>query len=181
MANNFQRKYFHSNNQNTQGGGRSVNLRAKKIGDSPMETLKCWECGEPHLRRNCPRLNSTGRTAVHNLQEASTVGEVGRSVHRINAVVDGRQVDHQSTIMEVEGKVNDNCISILINPGASLSYVTPALVELNKLKKVKHAKSWLVQLETWTKRKVTNFISGCELSLDGQNTKLNLNILPLGS
>jgi hypothetical protein len=181
MEKNFQRKYFHSNNQNTQGGGRPVNLGAKKIGDNPREPLKCWECGEPHLRRNCPRLTSAARTTVHNLQEASTVGDVGRSMHIINAVVDGRQVDHQSTIVEVEGKVNNNRISILIDPGASLSYVTPGLVDSNKLKKVKHAKSWLVQLATGTKRKVTDFISDCELSLDGQNTKLNLNILPLGS
>jgi hypothetical protein len=37
---NFQRKYFHSNNQNTQGGGRPVNLGTKKFGDSPREPLK---------------------------------------------------------------------------------------------------------------------------------------------
>jgi hypothetical protein len=98
------------------------------------------ECGEPHLRINCPCLISTARNSVHNLQEASTIGVMGRSVHRINVVVDGRQDDHQSIIMEVEGKIHDNHISILIEPRASLSYVTPGLVELNKLKKVKHAK-----------------------------------------
>jgi predicted aspartyl protease len=106
---------------------------------------------------------------------------VGRSVHRINVVGDGRQVDHQSTIVEVEGKVNNNHISILIDPGATLSYATPGLVDSNKIKKVKHVKSYLVQLATWNKRKVTDFIYECELSLDGQNIKLNLNILPLGS
>jgi hypothetical protein len=31
-----------------------------------------------------------------------------------------------------------------------------------------------------TKRKVIDLISDCELILDGQNTKLNMNILPLG-
>ena len=102
-------------------------------------------------------------------------------MHKINTVVDGIQADHQSTIVEVEGKIYDNRISILIEPVSSLSYVTPGIVELNKLKKVKHAKSSLVQLETRTKRRETNFISECELSLDDQNTKLNMNILPLGS
>jgi hypothetical protein len=38
-----------------------------------------------------------------------------------------------------------------------------------------------VHLATGTKRKVIDFIYGCELSLDGQNKKLNLNLLPLGS
>jgi hypothetical protein len=75
--------------------------------------------------------------------------------------------DHQSTIVEVEGKVHDNFISILIDTGAILSYVTFGLVELNKLKKVKHVKSWLVQLAKGTKRKVTDFITECELSIDG--------------
>jgi hypothetical protein len=59
MEKNFQRKYSHSNNQNTQGGGRPVNLGTKKFGDNPREPLKCWECGEPHLRRNCPCLTSS--------------------------------------------------------------------------------------------------------------------------
>jgi hypothetical protein len=181
MAKGFQKKYYHSNTQSAQGGGRPVNQGVKKVGDNPREPLKCWECGEPHLRRNCPHLISMARTSVHKLQEALTVGDMGRSVHKINEVVDGRQGDHQSTIVDIEGKIHDNHISILIDLGAILSYVTPGLVELNKLKKVKHAKFWLVQLATGTKRKVTYFIPECELSIDGQSTKLYLNILPLGS
>jgi hypothetical protein len=109
------------------------------------------------------------------------VGDVGIILHGINAVVDGRQVDHQSTVVEVEGKVNNNRVSVLIDPRATLSYVSPGVVDSNKLKKVRHAKSWLVQLATRTKRKVTHFISDCEFSLGGQNTKINLNILLLGS
>jgi hypothetical protein len=62
-----------------------------------------------------------------------------------------------------------------------LSYITPDVVESNKLKKLKHTKSWLVQLATGTKRKVVDFISNLEFSLDGQNIRTNLNILPLGS
>jgi hypothetical protein len=81
----------------------------------------------------------------------------------------------------VEGKVNNNHISILIYPRATMNYVTPGVVDSNKIKKVKHTKSWLVQLTIGTKIKVIDFISDCELSLDGQNTKLNMNILPFGS
>jgi hypothetical protein len=99
------------------------------------------------------------------------VGDVGRSVHRINAIVDGQQADHQSTIVEVEGNVNNNNISILIDPGDTLSYITPGVVHSNNLKKIKHTKYWLFQIAIGKKRKVTNFISDCELSLDGQNTK----------
>jgi hypothetical protein len=46
-----------TNHPSTQGGGKPVNLGTKKFGDNPWEPLKCWECGEPHLRRNFPRLS----------------------------------------------------------------------------------------------------------------------------
>ena len=85
----FPRKDFHSNHLNTQGSGKLVNPGTKKFGDSYRETLKCWECREPHLRRNCPHLIAANNTAVHNLQEASTVGDMGRSLHRINVAIDG--------------------------------------------------------------------------------------------
>jgi hypothetical protein len=115
------------------------------------------------------------------LQEASTVGDMGRSLHRINAAIDGQQADDHSSVVEIKGKINDTQISVLIDPGATLSYIAPDVVESNKLKKLKHTKSWLVQLATSTKRKVVDFISDLEFTLDGQRIRTNLNILPLGS
>jgi hypothetical protein len=116
----------------------------KKFGDNSRETLKCWECGEPHLRRNCPHLISANKTFVHNLQEASTMGDLGRSLHRINATIDGRQANHQSSVVDIRGKIHDTRISILIDPGATLSYITPNVVDSTKLKRLKHTKPWLV-------------------------------------
>jgi hypothetical protein len=34
--------------------------------------------------------------------------------------------------VEVEGKIKNNCVSILIDPGASLSYVSPGVVDSKK-------------------------------------------------
>jgi hypothetical protein len=79
---------------NTQRNIKLVNLGMKKFGDSAREPLKCWECGEPHLRRNCPCLISANRNVVHNFQETSMVGDVGRSLHHINASINDRQADH---------------------------------------------------------------------------------------
>jgi hypothetical protein len=103
----FLRKDFYSNPPNTQGSGKLVNLGMKRLGESSSEPLKCLECGEPHLKRNYPHLISTNRTVVHNLQEALTVGDVGRSLHRINAAIDNRKADHQSLEAEIEGKLHD--------------------------------------------------------------------------
>ena len=88
-AKGFPRKEVHSNYLNTQGSGKPVNLGMKKFGDNSRKPLKCWECGETHIRRNCPRLIAANRTVVHNLQEASIVGDVGKSLHQINATIDG--------------------------------------------------------------------------------------------
>jgi predicted aspartyl protease len=109
------------------------------------------------------------------------VGDVSRILHQINAAIDGRQADHQSSVVDIEGKINNSLISILIDPGATLSYITPDVVDSNKLKKLNHEKSWLVQPTTGTKRKVVEFISDFEFNLDGQDIRKNLNILPLGS
>jgi hypothetical protein len=66
-AKSFPRKDFHSNHLNMQGSGKLVKLGMNKFGDNSREPLKCWECGEPHLRRNFPRLIAANRTVVHNL------------------------------------------------------------------------------------------------------------------
>ena len=80
-----------------------VNLGFKKIVYDSIELLKCWECGEPHMWRNYPRLSPSIKNSVQNLQVASIIGDIDRKTHKINATLDGRQVDHQSTIVEVEG------------------------------------------------------------------------------
>jgi hypothetical protein len=80
-------------------------------------------------------LNPTSRTTIHNLQEATTVGDMGKYIHKINVSLEGRQVDHQSTVVEIEGKIQNKQVSILIDPGESLSYITPSLVESCKLEK----------------------------------------------
>jgi hypothetical protein len=84
-------------------------------------------------------------------------------------------------MVEIEGKINNTQIFVLIDLRATLSYITPSVVESNKIKKMKHAKSWLVQLGMGTKRKVVDFIPDFEFSLDGKNIKTNINIFPLGS
>ena len=47
--------------------------------------------------------------------------------------------------------------------------------------KSKHSKSWLVQLATGTKRKVSEVVEKCPLVMNGLITCVDLNVLPLGS
>ena len=83
-------------------------------------------------------------------------------------------------MVEVEGKINQTPIAILIDPGASLSYISPNLVEKCKLPVEKFVSSWLVQLATGVKRKVTSFVKNCVVVMDQFKTFVKLNVLPLG-
>jgi hypothetical protein len=63
---------------------------------------------------------------------------------RIYASLDNKQDDFRYHMIEVEGKINDQLISILIDLGASHSYIDPNLVEIFHLQRRKHGKDWLV-------------------------------------
>ena len=81
----------------------------------------------------------------------------------------------------MEGNISDQSITVLIDPGASLSYISPNIVEKCKLKTEKFQQSWLVQLATRTKRKVTHTLPQTAIKLNDFQKEVNLNILALGS
>ena len=94
------------------------------------------------------------------------------------ASLDNRQSHHQTSTIEIEVMINNQLISILIDPGASLSYISPRVVDLCNLAPYKFDKSWLVQLATGTKRKVTSIVRNCKIMLNDFLTHVNVNILP---
>ena len=66
-------------------------------------------------------------------------------------------------MVEVEGKIFEQSVSVLIDPGSTHSYINPRIVEICSFKKLKYRKSWLVQLATGTKRKVSEVVEKCAL------------------
>ena len=95
------------------------------------------------------------------------VGQVARNIPRTYAALEDRQEDHQSTLVEVEGKIVEQYVYVFIDPISTHSYITPRIVENCYFKKLKHRKSWLVQLATGTKRKVSEVVERCPLVMDG--------------
>ena len=110
-----------------------------------------------------------------------TIGELARTMPTINVALGNRQADCQTSMVELEGMINQTHVTILIDPGASLSYIAPQIVEKCKLSIDKFENSWLVQLATGAKRKVTCFVKECALLMDEFKTTVKLNVLPLGS
>ena len=62
---------------------------------------------------------------THNIQEATIVEDIGNYVLIICAALDNKKVEHQSHMIEVEGMINKQPIAILIDSGASHSYINP--------------------------------------------------------
>ena len=100
---------------------------------------------------------------------------------RISATLENTQAYHQTSMVEIEGMLKYKPISILIDPSASLSYVSLRIVQLYNLQQDTFEKSWLVQLSTGTRRKVTSFVKKCDFIMNGLKTHVDLNILPIGS
>ena len=74
---------------------------------------------------------------------------------RIYVALDNNQANYQSWVVELEGIIAKQLVSILIDLGPSLSYVAPQTVDKCKLQPIRHVKQWLVQLATGNKRKVS--------------------------
>ena len=66
--------------------------------------------------------------------EATTVNDIARNIPTISVVLENRQAEHQANMVEMEGKISDQSTTILIDPGASLSYISPKIVEKCNLK-----------------------------------------------
>ena len=84
-------------------------------------------------------------------------------------------------MVEVAGKIVEQSVSVLIDPGSTHSYITPRVVEICVFKKLRHNKSCLVQLVTRTRRKFSEVVRKCLFVMDGLVTCANLNVMPLCS
>jgi hypothetical protein len=71
---------------------------------------------------------------------------MGGNMPRIYASLDNKQAEYQSPMIEMEGKIDNHPIKILIDSGDRNSYINSNIVEIFQLKRSKHNNSWLVQL-----------------------------------
>jgi hypothetical protein len=81
------------------------------------------------------------------------------------------KMSFKSHMIEVEGKINNQPIAILIDSGASHSYLDPKMVEIFQLPRSKLGKPWLVQLATGEKRKINEMVKACPMDMNGLSTK----------
>jgi hypothetical protein len=128
------------------------------------------------MYKDCPHRKDKVKT-VHNIQEDTIVEDMGR----IYAALNDQQEEYQSNMIDVEGKIINHPISVLIDLGAIHCYIDPNIVDKLHLEKSKLGKPSLVQSATGTKRRIHDMVKSCSISLNGVNTSNDLNIIQLGS
>jgi hypothetical protein len=69
---------------------------------------------------------------------------MGGNMPRIYAALENKQANYKSPMIEVEGKIDNQSITILIDYGASHSNIKYNIVESFHLQMNKHNKYWLV-------------------------------------
>ena len=84
------------------------------------------------MLRVCPHRKQNNRR-VYNIQEATIVNDVARSMPKIYVALDKRQDYHQASVVEMECMIANHLVSILIDPCSNLSYVSPQTVKKCKL------------------------------------------------
>jgi hypothetical protein len=146
------------------------------LGKRGRPPIQCWGCKEDHLYKDFPHRKDRVKT-VHNVQEDTTVEDMGI----IYAALDDRQAEYKYNMIEVEGKIINQPIAILIYSGEIHCYIDPKIVDILHLDKYKIGKSSLVKLSSGTKRRVHGMVISCSIGLNGVNTNVDLNIIPLGS
>lgn len=118
---------------------------------------------------------------MYTTQVGDIVENVGKRMPKIYETLDNRWNEKQAHMIEIEGKINNSRITILIKSRSSHSCIDPRLVEKINLKKTKHCRAWLVQLATREKRKIIELVKEFPLTMNGIKTRAYLNVIPLGS
>jgi hypothetical protein len=116
-----------------------------------------------------------------NIQEDEIMEYLGGNIPKIYASLDNKKAEYQYPMIEVESKIDNQPIEILIDSRASHSYINSNIFEIFHLQRSKHKKYWLVHLSIGAKSKINELVKYFRIDMNGINTNLDVNFIPLGS
>jgi hypothetical protein len=104
---------FRNNSQGKPNHNESQMLET--LGKRPRKKpMKCLSCEGYHMYIEFPHRGEKLRT-LHNIHHAEIVEDMAINMSRIYAYLDNKQVEFQCHMIEVEVKINDQTIAILID------------------------------------------------------------------
>jgi hypothetical protein len=98
-----------------------------------------------------------------------------------HAMVNNRQAEHYSTVLETSGTIADQTFSILIDPGATKRFISSALLKRIKVKVVEEDDFRYIEMELGAKQNVGGKVTNCSINLGDFVMKVNLYVTILGS
>jgi hypothetical protein len=100
--------------------------------------------------------------------------------HQIYAVVNNRQEEHQSTVVESPGTLNHINVKILFDSGATDSFIPPSSLEKSGLATYEHDDFKQVEMDSGEKQVVGPSVDNCLVDLGVCTTRLKVYITSLG-
>jgi hypothetical protein len=101
--------------------------------------------------------------------------------HQICAVVNNRQAEHQSTVVESSGMLNHINVKILFDYGATDSFISPSTLEKSGLAAYEHDDFKQVKMDSGEKQVVGPSIDNCLVDLGVCTTRLKVYVTALGA
>jgi hypothetical protein len=159
-------------------GSRGRNsFRNQSPNSAPVQSrIACWRCEGPHYERDYPELQSG---FVHREGKAP-MGRASNS-HQIYAVVNNRQAEHQSTVVESSGTLNHVNVKILFDSGVTDSFISPSALEKSGLAAYEHDDFKQVEMASGEKQVVGPSVDNCIVDLGVCTTRLKVYVTALGS
>jgi hypothetical protein len=108
------------------------------------------------------------------------MGDMGKA-HLIHTVVNNRQAEHQSTMLETTGTITDHTLSVLIDPRSTESFISGAALKRIMVKEVDQNEFIFVEMVSRAKQKVGGKVTGYTLNLGEFVTTTNLYVTILRS
>jgi hypothetical protein len=99
----------------------------------------------------------------------------------IHEVVNNRQAEHYSTVLETSGTIAHQNFSILIYLGATKRFISGATLKIIKVNAVKQDEFRYVEIASGAKQKVGGKVIDCSLNMGYFVMKANLYVMIVGS
>eukprot|EP00253_Pinus_taeda_P008878 PITA_08878 len=154
-----------------QGRQSTISRIASTTSQPPPRGRKC----QPSL------INGRNRRFGDQGREYKAKGGRPQNPHRIHAAINHRQAEHQATVVESAGMINNIPLAVLIDPGATDSFISPSTILRCGLTAHEQSNIRMVEMASGSLQSVGSMVRDCSVNIGGCDTKMNLYSTTLGT
>eukprot|EP00253_Pinus_taeda_P028908 PITA_28908 len=154
-----------------QGRQRTISRIASTTSQPPPRGRK----GQPSL------INGRNRRFGDQGREYKAKGGRPQNAHRIHAAINHRHAEHQATVVESAGMINNIPLSVLIDPGATDSFISPSTILRCGLIAHEQSNFRMVEMASGSQQSLGSMVRDCSVNIGGCHTKINLYSTTLGT